>query len=480
MIFKSIFLKEGMSARTINFTDGVNLIHSQSNSRGKTTLLRFMLYGLGYNIPDTKNIKFDRCEVKCTVENEQGEFVVSRWDTDFMTVRFKDKEITYMLPEELHKFHSILFGTENADTLNNLLGAFYLDQEKGWTLLNRGKVIGSNSFNIEELIRGLSERNCDELIAQKKQQEKELSRYKQLFNIAEYRNKVIAEKGSLVSEKAESKADIELEMLMMDREDLEKELHRIESAIKDNESIAKFLSEMKIMVSGPNDTVIPVTVDNIIGFSDNMDYLQARKKILRSQLVKLTRKIEHAHKEIVTSDEQLSFYKSESALDVFDLKVAKLPIDSVALKKQISRLESSLRETNRALEVATKYNNPIITELHKNITRYANELGLDEFNEFKATYLFTSNLKELSGAVLHKTVFAFRLAYILEIQKILKIKLPIMLDSPSGKEVDHENVQLMMNILQRDFSENQIIIASIFEYDFPEVNVIEIKKCLIE
>ena len=135
MIFKSIFLKEGMSARTINFTDGVNLIHSQSNSRGKTTLLRFMLYGLGYNIPDTKNIKFDRCEVKCTVENEQGEFVVSRWDTDFMTVRFKDKEITYMLPEELHKFHSILFGTENADTLNNLLGAFYLDQEKGWTLL---------------------------------------------------------------------------------------------------------------------------------------------------------------------------------------------------------------------------------------------------------------------------------------------------------------------------------------------------------
>ena len=63
---------------------------------------------------------------------------------------------------------------------------------------------------------------------------------------------------------------------------------------------------------------------------------------------------------------------------------------------------------------------------------------------------------------------------------MLGIKLPIMLDSPSGKEVDHENVQLMMDILQRDFSENQIIIASIFEYNFPEINVIEIKNCLIE
>ena len=66
---------------------------------------------------------------------------------------------------------------------------------------------------------------------------------------------------------------------------------------------------------------------------------------------------------------------------------------------------------------------------------------------------FTSNLKELSGAVLHKTVFAFRLAYITEIEKHLGIKLPIILDSPSGKEVDQVNIQLMVNILKRDFAE---------------------------
>ena len=48
--------------------------------------------------------------------------------------------------------------------LNNLLGTFYVDQEKGWTILNRGVVIGSNHFNIEELIRGLSNRDCDKLI----------------------------------------------------------------------------------------------------------------------------------------------------------------------------------------------------------------------------------------------------------------------------------------------------------------------------
>ena len=82
--------------------------------------------------------------------------------------------------------------------------------------------------------------------------------------------------------------------------------------------------------------------------------------------------------------------------------------------------------------------------------------------------------------MLHKTVFAFRLAYITEIEKHLGIKLPIILDSPSGKEVDQTNIQLMVNILKRDFSDNQIIIASIFQYDFETVNKIEIVNRLIE
>lgn len=94
--------------------------------------------------------------------------------------------------------------------------------------------------------------------------------------------------------------------------------------------------------------------------------------------------------------------------------------------------------------------------------------------------MFTSNLKELSGALLHKTVFAFRLAYIIEIERAINIKLPIILDSPSGKEVDQENIKLMMDILKRDFADHQIIIASIFEYDFDPLNVIEIVNRLIE
>ena len=86
----------------------------------------------------------------------------------------------------------------------------------------------------------------------------------------------------------------------------------------------------------------------------------------------------------------------------------------------------------------------------------------------------------MTGAVLHKTVFAFKMAYILELEKHLNVKLPIILDSPSGKEVDQENINLIMNILKRDFKDNQIIIASIYDYSFSKVNKIELKDQLLD
>ena len=84
---------------------------------------------------------------------------------------------------------------------------------------------------------------------------------------------------------------------------------------------------------------------------------------------------------------------------------------------------------------------------------------------------------EIKKQYLHRI---FRLAYISVIEDALKIKLPIILDSPSGKEVDQANIKLMMNILKRDFADHQIIIASIFNYDFDNVKNIEIKERLID
>lgn len=237
---------------------------------------------------------------------------------------------------------------------------------------------------------------------------------------------------------------------------------------------------MKLMVQSPDGSIIPVTAENIVGLTDTIDYLIAKRKMISSDLQAVMRQLSNKQKEKDEEAEQLAFYQSESLIEFFDKKIAAVPIDAKAVDKEIKRLESALKAIRKEISSKTKSNTKVIMSLYENMVKYASELGVGNSESIATSYLFTSNLKELSGAVLHKTVFAFRLAYIIEIEKFLNIKLPVILDSPSGKEVDQTNIQLMVNILKRDFSNNQIIIASIFQYDFDSVNLIEIKNRLIE
>lgn len=483
MIIKSIRIKEGLFSRSIEFSDTANLVHSKQNSKGKTTLLRFLLYSLGYNIPNTRKIKFERCEVETVIFTEKvGEVTLARTANTHivLSASANNERTTYVLPEQQNELHSILFGTENADILGNLLGAFYVDQEKGWTLLNRGVAIGSIHFNIEELIRGLSGRDCTVLIQQESKLSRELGKYKQMFSVAQYQETIETEEGSLAVEHYDEKIDSELEQLRIRQNALKKELRRLDKAIKNNRQFSNFIAEMKLLIKGPDGTTIPVTADNIVGFDDSIEYLITKHKLISAELASVLGGITACETQRRSETEQLSFWESETMTQAFDRKIASLQINVVAIEKEIKRLEKKLRDVRQAITDSTKTNNNVVNNLYHTVLKYAVELGIGSDTTIAASYLFTSNLKELSGAVLHKTVFAFRLAYIIEIERAIGVKLPIILDSPSGKEVDEENVKLMMDILKRDFSDHQIIIASIFKYDFDPLNIIEIVNRLIE
>ena len=112
MIFKSIHLREGLYEKKIEFSKGVNLIHSNKNSRGKTTLLRFILYALGYSIPNTRKIKFNQCEVELIIESEKnGEIQLIRNDLVSVQVVINNQQRIYVIPEqriELQKFFFLI------------------------------------------------------------------------------------------------------------------------------------------------------------------------------------------------------------------------------------------------------------------------------------------------------------------------------------------------------------------------------------
>ena len=75
-------------------------------------------------------------------------------------------------------------------------------------------------------------------------------------------------------------------------------------------------------------------------------------------------------------------------------------------------------------------------------------------------------------------MFSFKLAYIKLIKEEYGIVLPIVLDSPSGREVKHTAVESMLKIIQRDFLDHQLIVASIHDYDLKEKKIIELKERL--
>lgn len=175
-----------------------------------------------------------------------------------------------------------------------------------------------------------------------------------------------------------------------------------------------------------------------------------------------------------------SFFDNvETISDIFDKRISSIPINEVAVKKGIAKLEKEIADINLKIRELTRSANSVISSIFNTTKKYLQELGIDESHNTEK-YLFTSNLKELSGAILHKTVFAFRLACLLEVEKHLNIKFPIILDSPSGKEIDKQNIEAMVEILKRDFANNQIIIASIYEYRLPNINKISIVNRLIE
>ena len=480
MIFKSIYLKEGLFKRRIDFSKEVNLIHSDKNSKGKTTLLRFMLYALGYNIPNTKKIKFNQCEVELIVENEKKEEIkLVRNNLPIIQIEKNKKKKVYVIPEQQDELQEMVFGIENKDIISNLLGVYYIDQEKGWTLLNRGIVIGSIHFNIEELIRGLSGINCTDLIEKETQLKRKISKYKQMLSIAEYQQILQNEKG-LVTNSYEDKIDSELDSLLIKQREIKEELHRIDKILSDNKHFKKFVIEMKLLVKTSSGEIVPVTENNIVGLNDAIELLVAKRKITFARLVDVTSKIEKKQKKFDKEYEQLKFFELVNQLEIFDKRISSIPLNRIIIKQEITNLEKEVKDIREEISRITKNNNTIGSYIFEIIIKYATELKIGDKNSISPTYLFTSNLKELSGAILHKTVFAFKLGYISAIKKKLNIKLPILLDSPTGKEVDQENIKLMMNILKRDFSDHQIIIASIFEYDFNNINTIEIKNRLIE
>ena len=296
------------------------------------------MYALGYPIPNTRGIQFSDYETILTVVGANNKTFVLTRNRDYIELSDGRTEKGYSLPVEQNELHSTLYGIDNLEVVDNLLGAFYVDQEKGWTLLNRGKVIGNIHFSIESLLRGLSNRTNDELSERLATVKREIQKYKHMLDVAAYKAEINQLGETAFLDSPADDIENKLEVLYCERKPIEEELSRIKSVIRKNTNFEKFITSFKLRVKAPNGDEVPVNKDTLIGYEDNVELLVARQKIYYEQLTTIDRKIASLKAQL---DKEATLVDMKTSLQQFDSEISRINIDAVATQKIINKLEKN-------------------------------------------------------------------------------------------------------------------------------------------
>ena len=480
MIIKQLILKEGMMCSNDMFSEKRNLVFSETNTKGKTTYLRLLFYSLGYPIPNMKGIRFEEIGTTIVFLEKEQEYTVER-KGNLLQLSVGTEKLYFTLPSEHNAFLSYVFQCENVMVIQNLLGFLYIDQDKGWSLLNRGTVVGRIRFNIEELLAGLNNTDISNLLDKQRRLEYDKKKYNALLNIQELSEQVYEHHGEIFVSDLEKDLSDKIAYINLKISNLKNSLREINALLQREKQFFNYIDSMKLSVKGPKGT-IPVSRDTLVNAPESSEFLKARRSVLVTDIEKLKYKktiLESQLYDYTVKNAQISFLPHESKGNIIDKKLASFSsIDQDMLSDLLNVVKKELRQTKSDIKSAVKTNNSYISRIYNYVLDYATRLGIEEKMIHKEDFIFTSDLKSMSGAVLQKMVFAFKVAFLKVIEEAMGTKLFIVIDSPKSKELDDINTELIMNLIKEELADNQVFIASIYEFECE--NRINISKRAIE
>lgn len=477
MIIKQLILKEGTDKSNDTFSAKRNLIFSTSNTKGKTTYLRLLFFSLGYPIPAMKGIDFNRIETTVVFLEKNVEYTVER-NRNFLQLYVRNEMLSFTLPSEHEAFLSYIFQYDNLKVINNLLGFLYIDQDKGWSLLNRGTVIGKIKFNIEEFLAGLNHTDITVLLEKRRTLEFNKKKYSALLNIQELSEQVYERNGEIFVSDIEKELMERVSLINLKIENAKETLREINSILRQEKQFFDYIDSMRLFVRSP-DGEIPVTRDTLVNASESTEFLKARRNIVVTDIEKMKREkaaIELKISEYNLKNDQTSLFSQEDSIRTIDKKFAffsSLNQDVVA--NLLEQTEDDLKDVKGTIRDTVKKQNRYISLIYKYVLDYAKRLNIESVIVQKEDFIFTSDLKSISGATLQKMVFAFKLAFLKVTEEAMGTKLFLVIDSPKSKELDDENVALIMRLVEEELSDNQVFIASIYNFDCEKKLVVSSK-----
>jgi vacuolar-type H+-ATPase subunit D/Vma8 len=128
--------------------------------------------------------------------------------------------------------------------------------------------------------------------------EENLKKYKQILNIAEYSESIASTGGSLTRDSYNRERLLKLDQFRVERDAIKKEIKRLDENIKNNKKSIELIDDMKLVIRMDSGEEICVTRDMVVGATDSIDLLQAKKKLLIPRLERILKEIETLELEI--------------------------------------------------------------------------------------------------------------------------------------------------------------------------------------
>lgn len=445
---------------TIYFKNRV-LVTSNKNSTGKTTFLRIILYSLGWNIPSTSQVNFSKLKTIIYFNSSKGSFYLKR-NNNKAELFFENKLLSnFDLSYDQPLLISTYTGISSKQLVNSLLSLMYFDQEKGWTLLNRGKVIGNNSFNIDYFLEGIINLNQINLRQKIAQIQQEIKGYKALKLALDYQNKEKEDSESNFDNEKWNKVDkLKADKVEIDSKIsiLNKKITELNKISNRNENFINMISNLGIYVKIDDlGNKLKITKDNIIGYESNQELINARITQLlydKNDLLNKKSYIEDRLEQL----KEINLFNIDTELQRFTYKVRSLNID-------VNNIESIIKSLNKKKNKLQKEEKSQVRKnketdlLYGKILNFADFLGVDDHID-NINFIFTRGVSKYSGSYLRLLVFAFHMAYLDILQEKTGEYYPIIIDSPWGSEIEEEKVKLMYSLIDTYFPKNQVITAS--------------------
>ena len=472
MLIKKILIKysdtNGPVSESYLFNEKINLVFSNgNNTKGKTSLLRFIIWGLGFNISLTKNFSPAYSETQITIEDSSVSKVIRKGNN--IRIFFSDaSEKTFSVLEDRLEIEKSIFNHVPRLLRNQIIGYFYFDQDNGYRPWNRGEVIQkldskSNIYkiDIDALVAYFSGINYEKFLENRKVFKKNAE---ETLNITKFISST--ERLSVINtqEKKEQIKSIsdQISQLKIELTRIKEKKDIYSESIKDYDAFNSLIDKLSIKIKHKNE-IIAITKQNVVQDNKLEIKLRGYKTYYKTLEDKVSKRIEELKKDrlnisLNNPDKEIELIKSDDTYKKMQEIMLSTGITSVSSEKVHKNIVKQGTEYQKEIKDKIK-NSDASNNIWNSIVKMSSIVGLSRIFNNKDNRLLSSELK-LSGAKRTMAVIIYRLGVLHFVEKELNIKLPIILDSPASQEMDQENLELLMIMLKQYFNNNQIIIAT--------------------